>query len=225
MQEHGERLGEFLSQDTRGKQLPDYLRQLASSLQNDQSTSIKHLDALQHSVEHIKRIVAMQQTLAKVSAVEEEVDLAELFEASLQMNTEALERHHVKVAQEFEAVPRVVLDKHGVLQILVNLISNAKHACNESGHADKRITLRMQRREDTVELSVSDNGVGIAAENLTRIFRHGFTTRASGHGFGLNSSAQTAKQLGGALRVHSDGLGLGATFTLVLPLDAAEAQP
>ena len=70
---------------------------------------------------------------------------------------------------------------------------------------------------DFVHVSVIDNGVGISPENLPRIFQHGFTTRKDGHGFGLHSGALAAKELGGTLTVHSDGVGKGATFTLTLP--------
>jgi two-component system, NtrC family, sensor kinase len=59
--------------------------------------------------------------------------------------------------------------------------------------------------------------VGIPPENLTRIFAHGFTTRAHGHGFGLHSSALSAKELRGSLAAESQGTGTGATFTLELP--------
>jgi signal transduction histidine kinase len=69
-------------------------------------------------------------------------------------------------------------------------------------------------------MTVSDNGVGIASENLTRIFNHGFTTRKDGHGFGLHSGALAAREMGGALWAQSDGPGKGATFTLELPLSA-----
>jgi signal transduction histidine kinase len=65
---------------------------------------------------------------------------------------------------------------------------------------------------------VIDNGVGIAAENLNRIFNHGFTTRKSGHGFGLHSAALAARELRGSLTVTSEGSGRGATFTLDLPM-------
>jgi two-component system NtrC family sensor kinase len=62
--------------------------------------------------------------------------------------------------------------------------------------------------------------VGIAPENLTRIFSHGFTTRTDGHGFGLHSAALAAQQMGGRLTAQSDGPGRGATFTLELPVAA-----
>jgi signal transduction histidine kinase len=73
-----------------------------------------------------------------------------------------------------------------------------------------------------VLLSVIDTGVGIAQENLERIFNHGFTTRKDGHGFGLHSSALAAKELGGMLHAESAGPGQGATFTLTLPLASPE---
>jgi signal transduction histidine kinase len=68
---------------------------------------------------------------------------------------------------------------------------------------------------------VIDNGEGIAAENLTRIFAHGFTTKKDGHGFGLHSCVLAAREMGGSLLAASDGPGRGAAFTLVLPLQAS----
>lgn len=224
LREHRTTLGEFLANDPKGKNLLPYLEQLDRALQADRTACITQLASLQQSIDHIKKIVIMQQMLAKPCAVKEEVDLVQLMEASLEMNMDALGRHSVAVIRDFEdALPPVVLDKHGILQILVNLISNAKHACSESKRADRSITLRVRRRLQCFELSVEDNGVGIPAENLTRIFQHGFTTRANGHGFGLHSSALTARELGGTLQAHSDGIGFGATFTLTVPLEPAQA--
>src|SRR6185295_828149 len=106
-----------------------------------------------------------------------------------------------------------------VLQVLVNLIRNAKYACDESGRPDKQIMLRVARADRRITISISDNGVGIPTENLVRIFNHGFTTRKEGHGFGLHSGALAAQEMGGSLCVQSDGSGRGATFILELPLD------
>ena len=113
-------------------------------------------------------------------------------------------------------------DKHRVLQILVNLLRNAKHACQSTNRTDKCISVRVGRRSTGVEIAVSDNGIGIPPENLTRIFSHGFTTKKNGHGFGLHSGALAAKELGGALRVESSGTGHGATFVLELPFESQE---
>ena len=78
---------------------------------------------------------------------------------------------------------------------------------------------------DRVKIVVSDNGIGIPPENLTRIFNHGFTTKKDGHGFGLHSGANAAKEMGGSLTARSDGAGKGAEFTLELPTAAAKPQP
>ncbi|HEX4141012.1 MAG TPA: ATP-binding protein, partial [Candidatus Methylacidiphilales bacterium] len=100
---------------------------------------------------------------------------------------------------------------------------NARHACDESGKPHKLITLRTEVSSRGVRISVIDNGVGIAPENMGLLFRHGFTTRESGHGFGLHSGALAARELGGNLRAESAGSGLGAAFVLELPLAPAPA--
>ncbi|MFO1488479.1 MAG: ATP-binding protein [Verrucomicrobiota bacterium] len=120
-------------------------------------------------------------------------------------------------------MPAITVEKHKVLQILVNLIRNAKYACDDSRRSDRLITLRIQGGDPGVKISVTDNGIGIVKENLVRIFNHGFTTRKEGHGFGLHSGALAARELGGALLVKSDGTGKGAVFTLELPLHPPSA--
>lgn len=168
----------------------------------------------------------MQQDYAKISGVTEVLKVTDLIEDSLRMNAGALMRHEVKVIREYDEVPWITLEKHKAVQILVNLIRNAKHACDASGTADKKVTIRVTHDQDRVRVSVSDNGVGIAPENLTRIFAHGFTTKKNGHGFGLHSGALAAQEMGGSLTVHSKGVGRGATFTLELPAKSpTELEP
>jgi signal transduction histidine kinase len=154
--------------------------------------------------------------------VTETVNLTDLVEDALRMNAGGMTRHEVKVVREYEEVRPITVDKHKVLQILVNLIRNAKYACDDSGRKDKQLTLRVSNGGDQARIAVIDNGVGIPAENLTRIFNHGFTTRKDGHGFGLHSGALAAKEMGGSLSVHSDGTGRGAVFTLEVPLDPTQ---
>jgi len=84
------------------------------------------------------------------------------------------------------------------------------------------VVISIANQPGGVRISVTDNGIGIQPEHMTRIFSHGFTTKKDGHGFGLHSGALAARDLGGALRVASDGLGHGASFTLDLPLTSPE---
>jgi signal transduction histidine kinase len=140
----------------------------------------------------------------------------------MRLNAGAFERHNITVVREFSPLPPIMVDKHKVLQILVNLIRNAQCALRDGGPPDKRMILRIvPGGPGTVRISVIDNGVGIPPENIVRIFGHGFTTRKGGHGFGLHSGALAAKQLGGSLTCQSDGHGTGATFTLELLLPPA----
>jgi len=159
----------------------------------------------------------MQQNYARASGVTEIVQPVEMVEDALRMNAEGLAQHQVRLVREFEAAPEITVEKHKVLQILVNLVRNAQHACDESGRNDKCLTLRVTSEDHRICIIVSDNGVGIAPENLTRIFSHGFTTKKDGHGFGLHSAVLSAREMGGDLRVESGGPGCGATFTLELP--------
>jgi C4-dicarboxylate-specific signal transduction histidine kinase len=217
LREHEPNLGGFFTTDPRGKQLPGYLDQLASHLAREQATAITELVGVQKNIEHIKDIVAMQQNFATLSGVKESVPAADLVTDALQMNISSIDRHEVRVIKEFQPAPPVVVDKHKALQILVNLIRNAKQSCEEAGRDTKELTLRILSAGDRVHISVADNGVGIPPENLVRVFNHGFTTKKDGHGFGLHSGANAAKEMGGSLRVTSAGLGQGAIFTLELP--------
>lgn len=222
LREHAEDLGDYLTRDPRGMKLPGYLAQLADHLAGEQATALIELAQLQKNIGHIKDIVNMQQGFAKVSGLVETLPAADLMHEALRMNTSSLSRHDITVIREFDDVPAVTVERPKVLQILINLMHNAKHACDDSGRLDKRLTLRLTSDAWHVFLSVGDNGVGIGPENLTRIFAHGFTTKKSGHGFGLHSGALAAREMGGALSVHSDGPGHGATFTLALPCPSSE---
>ena len=216
--EQGAQVGQFMTGDERGKRVPEYLAALGEQLLADQRLALEELAALRDHLEHIKDTVAMQQSYATLCGVTEVVEVVDLVEDSLRLNAGAFARHGVTLRREFEAVAPITVDKHKVLQILVNLLRNAKYACDESGRSDKFITLRIESLAHGVRISVIDNGVGIPAENMGRLFSHGFTTRLSGHGFGLHSGALAAQELGGTLRAESDGPGCGAAFILDLPL-------
>ncbi|MFA6960989.1 MAG: PAS domain-containing sensor histidine kinase [Opitutaceae bacterium] len=224
LHQHRAGLGDYLTDDPKGKIIPAYLMTLKEDLAKEQSLILAELDSLHKNIGHIKDIVAMQQSYAKTSGVVETISVPDLIEDAIRMNAGSLARHDVDVAREYHVRPVVTLEKNKVLQILVNLVRNAKYACDESGRPDKLLTIRITSDARYVTITVSDNGVGIPPENLTRIFAHGFTTRKQGHGFGLHSGALAAKELGGSLSAHSDGLNHGATFTLKLPYKQESAS-
>ncbi|MFW0757959.1 DAHL domain-containing protein [Pseudomonas sp. H11T01] len=223
--EHSHDLGEFITRDEKGKLLPGYLNQLVDAIAVEQQSITEELALLSKSVDHIKDIVATQQSYAGASSLLEPLHVSDLFEDALRMNFGALTRHHVKVVKDYSDVPRVMGDKHRLLLILINLISNAKYAMSDLSDRPRQMTLGVKVVDNaTLQVSVKDEGEGIAPENMTRIFAHGFTTRKEGHGFGLHSCALAAIEMNGHLTAHSDGPGKGALFTLQIPLINAEVK-
>lgn len=222
LKEHESDIGNYIANDPKGKQLPEYLASLTANLELERENVIRETGSLVSNIVHIKEIVSMQQNYAKALGVTELLKVADLVDDAIRMNGGSMIRHQVKVVREFVDVPEIMTDKHKVLQILINLIRNAKYACDDSERTDKQVTLRIAHEGGRIQISVADNGIGIPPENLTRIFSHGFTTRKEGHGFGLHSGALAAKDIGGKLVVASEGKGLGATFTLELPVKASK---
>ncbi len=219
MDEHADDLGGFLTHDARGQLLPGYLRELALALKGEHEVMAEELDALGKSIDHIKDVIATQQSYAGTSRHLEPLKFGDLVGDALRMNAGALTRHKVGVINNIPELPLMLLDKNRLLLILVNLISNAKQAMHDASESTPCITLDAALVDGPIlRVTVADDGEGIAPENLTRVFAHGFTTRKTGHGFGLHSCVLAAQEMGGTLTVYSDGVGRGACFTLDIPV-------
>ena len=226
LRDHAADTAEFLSHDPKGKLLPGFLVKLGDNLAAQQLAWQQEVEGLSKNIEHIKEIVAMQQSYARLSGVTEALPAHELVEDALRMNDAGLGRHGIKLVRNYHSVPLISVDKHKLLQVLVNLIRNAKHAMEESSNSDKTMTLTVEAvGAQKVRIEVRDTSSGISPENLIRVFQLGFTTKKEGHGFGLHSGANAAKEMGGSLTVQSDGPGKGAAFTIELPAAGAAAGP
>ncbi len=216
----------FLSENEKGKRIPEYLAMISEELSKDQRDIESELESTKRHLQHVKTIVSMQQEYATANCVIERVDVADVLEDAIGMSSGSLERHRITLVRDFEPGVVVMLDKHRVMQILVNLIRNAKHAVQEIDLIERIIKIGVSQFDDqSVSIAITDNGVGISAENMVNLFNHGFTTKKTGHGFGLHSGANSAKELGGSLTAHSDGPGKGATFKLTLPLESCHSEP
>jgi signal transduction histidine kinase len=210
----------FLTQEPKGEKLRAYLKDLSGSLLRENDSIREEVQTLRRNIDHIKTIVAMQQSYARVSGTLEKLDPRELMENAVQINGAAYDRDQIQLVREYQPVPEVLVDRHKVLQILINLLSNARHALTGNANLERRVSLSIfSPATGRVCLRISDNGSGIEPQNLSRIFSQGFTTRQNGHGFGLHSGANAAKEMHGALSVQSAGPGQGAAFTLELPIN------
>ena len=224
MAEHKDDLPAFLTTDEKGRRLPAYLLDLAGFLAQEHAAVFDEIKAASENVEHIKSIIITQQTYAKNSTFLSPIRPAELFKDAMRMNTDTYARQGLEVQWELDDLPELPLDKHKIIQILVNLLGNARNAIATS--SVKRVTLKARQIESPegvlIRFAVVDTGIGISPENLARLFTHGFTTRTEGHGFGLHSAANAAREMGGSLYASSEGPGQGATFTLDVPIRAAD---
>jgi PAS domain S-box-containing protein len=217
----GPGLASFLHEDARGRVLPEFLERATRELAAERDELLHEVGQLAENIEHIKKIVTVQQSEARTSGLYERVAVADAVEDALRMNVGSFDRHRIAITREFErGLPPVNMDRHRVLEILINLLRNARDAVRDQEDTPRRIDIGIRATPTGgVAITVRDTGVGIAPENLTRIFQHGFTTKKDGHGFGLHSSANAAREMGGRLIARSDGPGRGATFTLELPVE------
>lgn len=223
-EEHASELGAFMTNEERGKKIPAFLANLSKELIEEQERCLEALEALTKHVQHVGDIIQLQQSHSKTKGLIEPTSIAELVDDTLQINAETITRNSVEVKRDIANLPTLLLDRHKVLQILTNLISNAIYALSISNRDDKILKICVKETKNGhLRIDVCDNGIGIPKENLTRIFEHGFTTKKKGHGFGLHSTALSANELNGSIIAHSDGPGKGAVFTVELPFKTQEA--
>ncbi|MGA1867676.1 MAG: PAS domain S-box protein [bacterium] len=225
VEEHINDLGEFITYDKKGKKLPLYLFELTRRLIEEQKNVGAMIEDLSHHIQHIIQIISIQQSHAKPSELQEIASLADLIDYAIQVNAEGLKRTGVTVKCELETIEPFLLDRHKVMEIIINLVSNAKDALKYTNVMDKILTVRTRKIDkERVSVEVIDNGIGISKESMKQLFCHGFTTKKDGHGFGLHSAANAARGMGGALTCQSKGEGQGATFKLELPFKTVQKR-
>ncbi len=222
LQKHRDDLPTFIEHDQQGQYLPAFLSEMSQHLDQTMDDLSGDLTDLSMNVGHIKQIVASQQSFARVKGVAEPRHIREILQNALEINRSCLKRHEVQTQVQCGPELIVTTDQHKLLQVLVNLVSNAKDAMWNIPSDERAIRIDVSEQDGGVVIKIADTGCGIPQENLTRIFEHGFTTRSEGHGFGLHTCALNMKELGGSLRVASDGAGKGATFRMELPNKPAE---
>jgi signal transduction histidine kinase len=200
-----------------------YLGKLATQLEEDRAQTLSEMHDLHGHLQHVTSVVSRQQDYASRSAVLERTSADEIVDAAMYGSATVLRASGARVVRSIVAMPPVLLDRHGVTDILANLLANAASALETVARDERRIDLGVSHTAaGHLEFTVTDCGIGIAPEHRAQLFKYGFTTRAGGHGFGLASSLLAAKAMGGTLRARSEGLGKGATFTLAIPYRPAD---
>jgi signal transduction histidine kinase len=225
LKEHSDNLADFLINDPQGKFIPTYIFEAGNHLVQQKNEILENLNSLTKNVDHIKEIIQMQQFYTGTGKQQDCVSLPELIENAIAINNAGLERNKIEVIREYEEFGNIFIDKHRTIQVLVSLIDNAEHALAESSNEPKQLKIRVTKADNNkVKIEISDNGIGIRPEDLNKIFSKGFTTKSSGHGFGLHGCQKAAKDMQGNITVNSSGPGQGTTFTLEIPLKKIEVR-
>lgn len=220
IREHQDDLSSYIKEDPQGKHLPEALLQIANTFEHNHQTVEQEVKQLLNNVDHIKHIIHAQQSYVTHAGISQSSDPMQMFNDALTIHEAGIKQRSIAIHKDFDEMSEVKVDRYKVLQILVNLIGNAKHAMESVDHRSLSLHLNLQEADQKKWLvfKVVDTGCGIAAENLTRIFTPNFSTHEQGRGFGLHHSILAAKELGGDLIVQSSGLGQGATFELRIPV-------
>lgn len=216
---HKGSLDAFIREHPMGQLLTDYLNEFSLFLKKEHQFLISELESLDSKVEHVKSIISMQQTHGNNSVIEN-VQINKLVDDSLAINSNILENEEIIIQKEYQNIPSIAINKVKLMQVLVNLIKNAIEALKGSKKTDKQLSLKTKIDEyNHIQIEISDNGVGVHPEDIEKIFSYGFTTKETGHGFGLHISALFVQEIGGLLKASSLGVNEGATFLILLPTD------
>lgn len=213
---HQEDLPAFITKDPRGTHLVGYVQELSEYWQTEQDLLIKECEESTKHLLLIKSIISSQQEIIKTNSYEEVIAIHDLLDELLTIS--GVFHQEIRVQKEYGDIDPILVDKVKLFQILNNIIINAKEALLESSNENKHLIIKTQLiSKDKIAIEISENGIGILPENIEKIFRFGFSTKKSGHGFGLHTSALAINELGGEIHVDSKGFEQGSTFTLYLP--------
>lgn len=218
MKEHKDNLGHYLTMDPKGKLIPAYLESLAMYWIEEKKDLNLNLSSLNTHIQHIKEIVAKQQSLTGKFGVVQPVLFSDLLDDAVSIVFSGIENKGAKIHRNYQYFNKVLVDKVSYLEILINLIGNAKDSLEVSNQVEKQIILSIELKSpDTLTITIEDNGSGIAPENFQKLFNYGFTTKRMGSGIGLHASILSIREMGGDIKAYSEGVGKGAKFVLEIP--------
>jgi len=225
LEKHKNNLGDFITKDTQGSQLPGYIKMLTEYWEKEQIAITDTMKKLMNNIQHIKYVINLQKSNSIKTGLEQLVSIEELLDESLAISNIMGSQSDIKIEKYYGDIKPFIVDKLKLIQIFINLVSNGKHALIDSSIKNKLLILRTNINDQgNIIIQIIDNGIGIAPENLSHLFVHGFTTRKEGHGFGLHASAIAIKEMKGEIRAHSEGIGKGATFTIEFPYTLPKNQ-
>ena len=219
---HQEDWADYIRDDPKGRQVLPFMIALAADLASQNHKVVETLERVSERVTHITDIIRTQKSSNQSSMTWKNIDLQQTISSAVKLQQESIDKRDIQVHVNCENAPQEIrVQESQFHQMLVNLVKNSIEAIDElarSGGLNKtaRIGIKACVSEDFLFLDVTDNGIGIAPQNLKLIFTAGYTTKESGTGLGLHSSANFVIGSGGKIYALSEGIGKGTTMRIML---------
>ncbi|WP_340104066.1 sensor histidine kinase [Rhodohalobacter sp. 8-1] len=225
LREHIDNIDQFIFEDPNGKKLLNYYLKLEEPLRKEREDIVSQSARLDEKITIINDVITAQQTHTISGKNTSETDISEIVDVTLSLQDDLIKQDDIKIIKDLNARTPVIAQRSKLIHVMVNFIKNATESMEEKDPDNKTLIIKSWEDNYKVYLSVSDNGTGIKVENLDKIFEYTYTTKKKGHGFGLHSSANYMKEMGGNILVNSEGRGKGTTFTLVFPVLREKKAP
>ena len=219
---HQEDWVDYITHDPQGQQVLPIIIALAADFTDRNREVTETLERVSERVTHINDIIRTQRSSNQPSVTWKNIDLQQAILSAVRLQQDSIDKRGIQVHVNCEnATQEIRVQESQFHQMLVNLLKNSIEAIDELIQSDglsetPRIEVKTYISDDFVCLDVTDNGIGIAQKNLKLIFSAGYTTKESGTGLGLHSSANFVIGSGGKIYPLSEGIGKGTTMRIML---------
>ena len=222
LKQHEDNLSDYIENDPQGQKVLPFLLTLAHDFKAADAALRETIERIRNRTHHIVDIIRTQNAYHGTSRALKDINLAAAISDAIQIMQDSINKRQVRIKVDCENAPEDIrVQESQFHQVLVNLIKNAIEAIDElmklrEHYEAPRIQIRAYIDGDFLSLDVTDNGIGIALEDLNKIFSAGFTTKEGGSGLGLHSSANFVISSGGKIQAFSEGIGKGTTIRILL---------
>jgi PAS domain S-box-containing protein len=218
LKSHTADLAQYLSDGHRGRQVFEYMGELIASLGDHDKKQFDMLEKMESALSYISQILTLQQFYASGSQeIKEKVDINDLFEDAIQLQTGTLEKREISIKRNYtQSLPKLLIDKNRLMQVIVNLIKNSCEAIElqHTGPRQKAIEITTFTQNGRLGFDIADNGIGIDPGDIDTIFDLGQSKKGSS-GFGLYYCKMFIENSNGELIFSSRGIGKGASVKIV----------
>ena len=213
---------DYINNDQQGQQVLPFIIALAASFTDQNREVTETLKRVRERVAHINDIISAQKSTNQPSMMWKNINLLNAILSAVKIQQDSIDKRGIEVEVNCENAPEEIrIQESQFHQMLVNLVKNSIEAIDELArlggfNETPGIAVKAYTSEDFLFLDITDNGIGIASDKLKLIFSAGYTTKESGTGLGLHSSANFVIGSGGKIYPLSEGIGKGTTMRIML---------